>query len=234
VVHDTSLVPVLILELAEHDKLEGLGRRRDIVRVYRRQLRRAPYYIEYEWVAGDNLAVWGLEQGHLHRTGAPHCVQLFLQIARAVEAAHSVGARHMNIRPENILVIGGTQEPWQVKLTGFGRQHEAPQGNSIGSRLYLAPELQHDWGAPATLASDVYSLGVVLLQMLTGNFSLAPHPGFEEYIDHPQLRACVIGACHVDLERRMNVSRLIEALLGRGEPGPGGGTRTALRKLSRP
>jgi non-specific serine/threonine protein kinase len=237
IVADASLLPVMKQELAEYDRLEGLGRLRGILRVHHRNLNKLPFHIEYEY-GGDNLAVWALE--HLGPMGGPERVQLFLQIAEVMQAAHSIAVRHMSLKPENIFVSRRTQGGWQVKLAGFGGARPRDAGApSPGGWLHLAPELLHDGLAPATLASDMYALGVLLLQVLTGDFSLGPHPGYEEHIYQMQLRACITGACNGEPERRMRISRLINELQGlswrRVEAGPDGAGQgmPAPRKLPR-
>jgi non-specific serine/threonine protein kinase len=210
---DEALLPAMREELHESDRLAALGPRRDIVRVYRRNLKKKPFFIEYEH-GGDNLLVWAAGAKHLDPMGGPERLALFMQIAQAVRAAHSVGVLHRALNPGNVLLSRGPQGRWQVRLTGFGgsRLLDAPASHPPGSLLYVAPEHLHDPLAPATLASDMYALGVLLFHLLTGDFSLALHPGWDTYVYNMLLRGCIAGACHLDAARRMNVSRLIEEL----------------------
>ncbi|HEX8559795.1 MAG TPA: serine/threonine-protein kinase [Pyrinomonadaceae bacterium] len=109
-------------------------------------------------------------------------VSLMLQIAAAVEAAHEAGIIHRDLKPGNIFLVQRPDSPYIVKVLDFGIAKLATSGEAggefgfadtltgtgvmIGTPRYMSPE-QCD-GAPLTPASDVYSLGVILYEMLTG------------------------------------------------------------------
>lgn len=90
------------------------------------------------------------------------------QVAWALQAAHSAGIVHQDVKPANLVL----SRAGQVKLTDFGiacRQGSVPvtcAGTISGTSAYLAPERLH--GALAMPASDLYSLGVVLYECLSG------------------------------------------------------------------
>ncbi len=97
-------------------------------------------------------------------------VKLLIPVAEALEYAHSQGIVHRDIKPANILLM----EQEQPMLTDFGiaKLLEAEEGNTltatgvgIGTPEYMSPE---QWTGHATAQSDIYSLGVVLFEMLTG------------------------------------------------------------------
>ena len=103
-----------------------------------------------------------------------HVAQLLEKVARAVHAAHQVGVVHRDLKPANVLLTG-EGEP---KIADFGlakqidhRRDETggfltQDGTAVGTPEYMAPE-QVD-GLPATPAFDIYSVGVMLYELLTG------------------------------------------------------------------
>jgi serine/threonine-protein kinase len=112
-------------------------------------------------------------------------VALMLQAAAAVAAAHEAGIIHRDLKPANIFVVQNAEVPSVVKVLDFGIAKLAAEtleeedahtltqvGAMIGTPRYMSPE-QCD-GAELTPAADVYSLGVILYEMLTG---LVPFSG---------------------------------------------------------
>ena len=106
-------------------------------------------------------------------------VSMMLQISAAVGAAHDAGVIHRDLKPGNIFVVQRTDAPPYIKVLDFGiaklaadaLDDDDPQtltqvGAMIGTPRYMSPE-QCD-GASLTPASDVYSLGIILYEMLTG------------------------------------------------------------------
>jgi serine/threonine-protein kinase len=106
-------------------------------------------------------------------------VALMLQISAAVAAAHEAGIIHRDLKPANIFIVQRAEVPAVVKVLDFGiaklaiesLEEDEPKmltqvGAMIGTPRYMSPE-QCD-GAELTPAADVYSLGVILYEMLTG------------------------------------------------------------------
>lgn len=107
-------------------------------------------------------------------------VSIMLQISSAVAAAHGAGIIHRDLKPANIFIVQRKDAPPFVKVLDFGiaklaaeaLDDDDPQvtltqvGAMIGTPRYMSPE-QCD-GAPLTPAADVYSLGIILYEMLTG------------------------------------------------------------------
>lgn len=117
---------------------------------------------------------------------APRSVQidLLVQILRALYYLHRHGILHRDLKPSNILVHHEVPGPL-VTLLDFGLaidRDEAQREPAAGTLLYMAPELL--LGAPASEASDVYAIGVLAYQMLTGRHLYKPHEPEDELAPH--------------------------------------------------
>ena len=122
-------------------------------------------YLVMEYVQGKTLKAVIQERGKL---SAPLACQIAIRILSALEHAHRNRIVHRDIKPQNILV----HEDGHVKVADFGIARIADSAtlsrgdNVMGSVHYFSPEQAR--GEGATAASDIYSTGVVLYEMLTG------------------------------------------------------------------
>jgi len=136
-----------------------------IVAVYDYGTDPAGPFIVMELVEGEDLATIVRRTGALPPRAA---ARLVAQAARAIAAAHASGFVHRDVKPGNILV---TREG-RVKVTDFGIARALSEsaltlpGTTLGSVHYFSPEQAR--GETATPASDIYSLGIVLYELLTG------------------------------------------------------------------
>ena len=103
--------------------------------------------------------------------GRRHCpvehVQLAIEAIRGVSALHAVGLTHGDVRPVNILIIGGNS----VKLIDYGVRYPAAlcKPSTPKSRTYTGYMALEVWlGSEPSLSSDVYGLGVLTYHLLTG------------------------------------------------------------------
>jgi serine/threonine protein kinase len=132
-------------------------------------------YIVTRWVEGADLGTLILGEGPL---GPGRAARIAAQIAAALEVAHEKGLVHRDVKPSNVIV---THED-HVYLTDLGlakRAGTAPGLTAVDQMLgtvdYVAPELIE--GSEPDARSDVYSLGCVLFEMLTGEPPFADEKG---------------------------------------------------------
>src|SRR5437773_307120 len=129
-------------------------------------------FIVFEYSDGENLKECLVRSGQLPVRDA---LELALQVARALSFAHEHGLVHRDVKPQNVLLNGDGR----AKVTDFGIarsldvEHSVTQtGTVLGTSNYIAPEQAN--GRPVDAQTDVYSLGIVLYEMLTGE---VPFPG---------------------------------------------------------
>jgi len=193
VLERTVAVKVLADHLSDDEKFVARFRREalavarlihpNIVQVYDTGVDDGRHYIVMEYVDGRSGAQLLQTQGTL---GSDTSVSIGVQACAGLEYAHRQGIIHRDVKPGNLMVIGGpagkrrkgtsSHDPptgeMTVKLTDFGIARAAEQtrltqvGSVVGTAAYLAPEQAR--GEEATASADVYALGVVLYQLLTG------------------------------------------------------------------
>lgn len=184
------------------------------------------YYIVMEYISGETLKERIQRAGQLSIESA---VRIALEIAEALENAHQNGLVHCDIKPHNIL----TTKAGRIKVTDFGIAKAVTSatmthtGTIIGSVHYFSPEQAK--GAAVGAKSDIYSLGVVMYEMLTGTvpfngetpISIAlkhlqeePRPLRESNPDVPPLvEAIVLKAMAKEPDQRFNdISEMITDL----------------------
>jgi eukaryotic-like serine/threonine-protein kinase len=280
VLERTVAVKILAEHLSDDDKFVARFRREalavaklihpNIVQVYDTGVDEGRHYIVMEYVEGRSGAQLLQTRGAL---GPEIAVEVGTQSCAGLDYAHRQGIIHRDVKPGNLMVIGSASghtnsdpsahDPptgeMTVKLTDFGIARAAEQsrltqvGSVVGTAAYLAPEQAR--GEEATPASDVYALGVVIYQLLTGRLpwegaTLAelairregerPLPPSSYDPDVPDtLSTAVLRSLEGDPALRYSSARELSAALQAGgsgyePPAPaGGGTETqATRMLS--
>jgi len=210
---------------------ESLGERPDLVRLLEWNFDSMPFYLETEY-CGPNLSQWAAEQGGLAAIALDTRLEMLMEIAGAVAAAHEVGVLHKDLKPANVLVAPKPGGGWQVKVADFGsgvllepgrlqalgitnlgftRMEAGPNDSLTGTLAYLAPEVLA--GQPATASADVYALGVMLYQVTAGDFRKPLAAGWEAEVEDPLIREDIADAACGDPARRLSsVAELVERL----------------------
>lgn len=137
----------------------------NIVKVYDVNFTGAEQYIVMEYIDGITLKQYITHQGHLRWKDSVHFVT---QILRALSHAHERGVIHRDIKSQNIMLLrDGTIKVMDFGIARFAREDiRTMDDKAIGSVHYISPE--QACGEESDEKSDIYSVGVLLYEMLTG------------------------------------------------------------------
>ncbi len=201
------------------------------------ELDEPPFFLESEFTEGGNLTDWATRQGGIDKVPLETRLELVARTARAAAAAHSVGIVHKDIKPANILIQEDEHGQPKPRLADFGigtitdeaqlAQRNIPVSgftvdvkllrDESGSQMYAPPELLA--GKPFTMLGDVYSLGVLLYQMVAGDLDRPLAQGWESDVRDPLLRediaACVEGHEQQRLGSAQGLANRLESLPAR-------------------
>jgi DNA-binding winged helix-turn-helix (wHTH) protein/serine/threonine protein kinase len=211
---------------------ESLGERPEFVRILEWNFETPPFFLESEY-CGPNLAEWAGIEGGLSKISYATRLQLLVDVAQAVAAAHAIGVLHKDLKPANILVVAGSNGAWQVKLADFGSaslfdpsrlqalgitnlgftQTASLETQPLtGTLMYLAPEVLA--GQSPSAGADVYALGVMLYQLTIGDFRKPLAPGWEAGITDPLVCEDIADAACGDPAKRLHsAAELVDRLL---------------------
>ncbi len=173
-------------------------------------------YLVMEWVEGEPISRYCSR----HKLGVPERLQLVAQVCEALAMAHRQGIAHRDIKPGNVLVDARGQ-PRLIDfgiakvLDGSSVEMELPEtriGQSLMTPEYASPE--QIAGRPVNTSTDVYSMGVLLYELLTGS---RPHQ--LAGLSLVEMERLVLGTVPVDPSRRV-LQRRVRPPEGLGEPGP--------------
>jgi serine/threonine-protein kinase len=181
-------------------------------------------FIVMEYIEGKDLKLVMEEQGPLP---ARRVCAIAKQVASALDAAHRLGLVHRDIKPENIVLVQ-TNDTETAKVLDFGiasvKEGASAEGSKpmdltgggfvVGTPLYVSPEqAQGKRGDDLDGRSDLYSLGVVMYQMLTGNVPFKFETTVELFIAHIQTPPVPIRVARPDLDIPPALAGLVMKLL---------------------
>ena len=151
-----------------------------IVRIYDRGQAEGTYYISMEYLDGPTLKELLVRKGP---TPPLTAIKFAREILSALGEAHKHDIVHRDIKPHNVIV----SPEWEVKVTDFGIARSGASqmteaGSIVGTAQYLSPEQAR--GKPVDQRSDLYSLGIVLYEMLTGKVPFTGEAAVEIAMKH--------------------------------------------------
>jgi serine/threonine protein kinase len=163
----------------------------------------ADAFMVMELVPGKTLREIVAERGPLP---AHEVSRLVRQVAGALDAAHAAGVVHCDVKPANVIV-----DPQGVaKLTDFGIARAARDRDEqelLGTARYIAPERVE--GGPVTARTDVYGLGLVAYELLTGR------PAFDGATSEELVRERLVGPPPSLRHSRVGIDERLDAIVGR-------------------
>ena len=207
----------------------GQLRHPHIVNVFDFGIQDQSYYMVMEFIKGDNLKAYI----NANPQGLPidECLRIASQIASALSYAHNAGMIHRDVKPANIMFIDDQHR--DIVLTDFGIAHILSQpgltasGAMVGTPAYLSPDAAY--GKNVDERADIYGLGIILYEMLTGQVPYnadtpmaiimkhvnAPLPSHADFgRDIPDVvEAIVLKAMQKDADNRYQTAAEMQAAL---------------------
>jgi serine/threonine protein kinase len=199
---------------------------------------RSPFMV-MEYLRGRTLADV-IECGD--RPSDDKCIDIFMQLCDALEHAHNRGIYHRDIKPSNIMLVPQDSGKDQVKLLDFGiatvmqqnklnRQQLTQTGHLVGSPPYMSPE--QCTGHKVDGRSDIYSLGCVMYELVTGSPAVTGDNALETIFKHinegpkrietlsvnPHLSEVIMRALERDPARRFQSASELRDALGQIKDG---------------
>ena len=162
------------------------------------------YFIVMEYVQGLTLKQLIKKRGSLT---LPEVVDIMLQLTSAVAHAHESYIIHRDIKPQNVVIL----EDGRVKIMDFGiavalNAGEFTQTNSVMGTVYYIPPEQANGGA-ATTRSDIYSLGILMYELVTGHVPFKGENPVEVAIKH--MNEPIPSICEYDPEMPQSIENII-------------------------
>jgi beta-lactam-binding protein with PASTA domain/tRNA A-37 threonylcarbamoyl transferase component Bud32 len=199
----------------------------NVVNVYDRGEHDGTYYIAMEYLPGRTLKEVVGQQGPLDQEAV---VDIGVQILRAASFAHRRGVIHRDLKPHNVMLDdGGNAKVTDFGIARAGASEMTEAGSIMGTAQYLSPEQAQ--GHAATSQSDLYSVGIILYELLTGTLPFEGESAVSIAVQHlndpptpihairpdvaPELEAAVMRALEKDpASRWADADEFIRALEG--------------------
>ena len=162
------------------------------------------YFIVMEYIDGKTLKNLIKKRGALT---VAEVVDIMLQLTSAISCAHDSYIIHRDIKPQNVMIL----DDGRVKITDFGiaiasNASELTQTNSVMGPVHYLPPEQAD-GAGATAKSDIYSLGILMFELLTGKLPFKGENAVE--IALKQMKEQIPSVCAINPEIPQSIENVI-------------------------
>ncbi len=161
--------PETVERFLKEAKVIALTKHPNIVKLFGQGQWEKGLYIAMELIHGVSLKQFIMQ----HSLSMRRALEIVLQVAYALQHLHSHGVIHRDLKPENILIT----EEGEIKVIDFGiaQLHEESlkeieKGRILGTPNYMSPEQKEDFRS-VTFATDIYSLGVILYELILGKLS---------------------------------------------------------------
>lgn len=211
----------------------ALHERKDFLTVVDYNITDLPYFLELPYLPLGSLDQWLAPGAPGANSDLQTRIDLLIQAAESMADAHDIAVLHRDIKPSNLLIRedgqGGIGVCWadfgtagidqevaqkyQLTVTGWA---DGMAENLGGTPMYMAPRRFE--GAPATIQSDVYSLGVMLFQACVSNLKRPLTVGWESDVADELLREDIRFCCDYDLAVRFPNARILAQRLRDLEP----------------
>jgi serine/threonine-protein kinase len=163
-------------------------------------------YFVMEVLDGPNLAQLIKQEGGI---AAARAVPILLQMCRALHSAHRQGIIHRDLKPENIVLVKRGETPDFVKILDFGisKMIDTGEGRTekltalgmiVGTPEYMSPEQAS--GGQVDLRTDIYSLGIIMYEMVTGRLPFAADNALKILVMHQTEEAVPPRTLRPDLD----------------------------------
>ena len=167
----------------------------NVVNVFDRGEHDGTYYIAMEFLPGRTLKDVVTEQGPLDQT---RVIDVGVQILRAASFAHRRGVVHRDLKPQNVMLDdAGNAKVADFGIARAGASEITEAGSIMGTAQYLSPEQAQ--GNPTTPQSDLYSVGIILYELLTGRLPFDGESAVSIAVQHLNDEPTPISALRPDV-----------------------------------